>query len=349
MLKVMLIGPNYRCKGGIASVLRNYLEYPDKKDIVYGFISVRGDGCQFIKLLQLILGLIKLSWTLATDSINIVHAHPSENLGFYRYIPFLLVSKCMQKKVIFHIHGGMFDEFYKSQSSIQKKIVKSALLSCDMVICLSEYWASVFRHIGVSKIVVIKNTVFQPETNPYNPLSNGITFMGFIEPRKGIYDLIKALPKIDKHIELTLNICGSGDDSTLDALINVNKSNVTIIKHGWIDSKQKDAILRDTLIFILPSYHEGLPMVVLEAMAYGVPVISTPVGGIPELIENGIDGFLVNPGDINALTKAINQLNSDRDLRIQMSKASFAKIKDGYTMDASFKALHRVYSQLMKI
>lgn len=348
-MTVLLLGPDYRCKGGIATVLRNYLEYPNKEGIDFKFLKVRGDGSKLMKLLQSVFGLFKMFWILMTSKIDIIHAHPSEYNGFYRYIPYMMMGKIFRKKVIFHIHGGTFDTFYHEQIRVIRDFIKWTLIKCDIVICLTETWAELFHKIGVKRVEVIRNSISQPDSNPYNPYSTSLTYMGYIEQRKGVFDLIEAFKLCDRAENIVLNICGTGDDEELSKLIKINGLKDRVICHGWVNSEQKDRIYRSTAIFILPSYFEALPMVLLEAMAYGIPVISTPVGGIPELIEDGVDGLLIQPGDTGTLTKTINRLLSDKDLCLKMSNAAYQKIKQGYTMKVSFQALHRIYAKLMQI
>jgi glycosyltransferase involved in cell wall biosynthesis len=346
-MNVLLMGPDYRCKGGIASVLKNYLDYPNKNNIKFRFISVRGDQAQLIKLIQSITAIFKMIWIIISCQIDILHAHPSEYSGFYRYIPYLFIGKLFKLKVVFHIHGCMFDVFYESQSKIAKKIIKNALNRCDTIICLSNSWEEVFKKLGVQRLEIIKNTVYQPDKNPYDAESLNLTFMGFIEKRKGIYDLIESLANIKDKGDILLNICGSGEDSYLDSQIDKHNVKNKTIKHGWIDAETKDRILRKTSVFILPSYHEGLPMVLLEAMAYGIPVISTTVGGIPELVNNGIDGLLLEPGDIKGLSDAIVTLFEDKELRTRMSQSVYYKIKQEYTMQVTFEKLHKIYTNIL--
>lgn len=328
-------------------MLRNYLEYPDKQGVAFIFLKVRGDNSPIVKLMQSVFGLVKMFWLMITSKIDIVHAHPSEYNGFYRYIPYLIIGKMFRKKVLFHIHGGTFEKFYNAQNNLIKSLIKWSLNSCDMVICLSEYWAALFKNMGVKKTEVIKNTVVQPDSNPYNPGSSNLTFMGFIEERKGLFDLIKAFDLCRISDDVTLNIYGSGENDALNRLnVEINRKE-RIVYQGWVDATERPGIFKDTAIFILPSYYEGLPMALLEAMAFGIPVISTPVGGIPDLISDNVDGLLINPGDITGLALAIDSLYMEKEKRIKLSSAAYDKIRFSYTMQHTINKLSDIYKELL--
>ena len=101
------------------------------------------------------------------------------------------------------------------------------------------------------------------------------------------------------------------------------------------------------MVFVLPSYNEGMPLAILEAMSYGVPIISTNVGGIPTLVENGVNGFIISPGDILHLENSLRLLISDVDLRQRMSDNNYNKIKSEYSIENNMKKIHKIYQDLI--
>ena len=115
---------------------------------------------------------------------------------------------------------------------------------------------------------------------------------------------------------------------------------------GWVSGAAKERELAQATIYVLPSYAEGLPMGVLEAMAAGTPTIATTVGGIPDAIEDEVTGFLVEPGDIQTLTERIAQLLADAELRSRFAVAARAKIVSTFSADAVLAQLERLYGKL---
>jgi glycosyltransferase involved in cell wall biosynthesis len=344
--KILLLGPDFRCKGGIASVLSNYLEFSSGSEIDYTFVPVRGEGGRFLKLLQSLRGFFNTFWLLAFGKIQVVHAHPSEYNGFWRYVPFFILSKLFGKRIIFHMHGGTFNEFFEHSNKITKTIIRSVLIGCATIIVLSPFWEKYFISIGVAKTLVVPNSVKIPGVNHYNINAKGITYLGFIEERKGVYDLLRAFSLIPSDQNIILNICGSGEDEKLIDAINDSGQKENIVFHGWVTSEKREEIFKNTALFVLPSYYEALPMSVIEAMAYGIPVVSTPVGSIPEVVTDGLHGLLVNAGDVKGLSDAIDKLMSESEMRHQMSLKCYSKIKDEYSIDKTFEKLTNLYHSI---
>ncbi len=123
--------------------------------------------------------------------------------------------------------------------------------------------------------------------------------------KKGVYDIIEAAKRIENP-NVVINLYGDGELEIFEKLIQENNLQDKVKIKGWISGEQKNKAIKESDIYILPSYNEGLPMSILEAMACGLPVISTPIGGIAEAVKDGVNGYLIQPGDYEALTEKIN-------------------------------------------
>jgi len=115
---------------------------------------------------------------------------------------------------------------------------------------------------------------------------------------------------------------------------------------GWVGGYRKNELLAAADIFVLPSYNESLPISLLEAMSWGVPVISTTVGGIPELIRDGTDGFLIEAADVPALTRALAELADDADLRERMGSAGRSQVAESFSREAVLPRLEQLYADI---
>ena len=115
---------------------------------------------------------------------------------------------------------------------------------------------------------------------------------------------------------------------------------------GWIDENMKKDILSNTMINVLPSYNEGLPMTILETMAYGIPNISTSIASIPEVLHDGMNGFLINPGDVDLLAVRIKQLITDSTLRLNISEKSYQLISKEFSLEHNIEKLKEIYKNL---
>lgn len=121
---------------------------------------------------------------------------------------------------------------------------------------------------------------------------------------------------------------GDGDVVQVNEIIKQNDLENIAVFQGWVNGEKKERLLNMADAYILPSYNEGLPISILEAMSYSLPIISTNVGGIPEILKNGENGFIMSPGDKDAMYRAILELMNNEKLRLDMGKASYSKVQE---------------------
>jgi glycosyltransferase involved in cell wall biosynthesis len=117
---------------------------------------------------------------------------------------------------------------------------------------------------------------------------------------------------------------------------------------GWVSGEEKNAILAQTMINVLPSYNEGLPMTILETMLYGIPNISTNIASIPEVIKDGVNGFLISPGDIDSLVCKIKELIDDRKLRQKFSVNSYDLVNNSFSLEHNVGQLKECYRIMLR-
>lgn len=346
-----MIGPGREAKGGIASVINVYFDsyLSEKYNIVY--ISSYVDGSKIKKLFQFVKSLVRFFYRSLSSKVDIIHIHSASRASFYRKSCFVLFSKLLRKKVIFHIHGAEFNIFYHKESSLIKKMfIRNIMYLADIIIALSSSWSEDFEKIisDKQKIKVVSNSVGLPNyCREYTDKNNvNILFMGRLEKRKGVYDLVEIADYlISKKRGIIFTLCGDGDINKIRELV-IKKGLIKFFEiPGWI--KNKDKYFKKADIYVLPSYNEGLPMSVLEAASYGLPVVSTPAGGISEIIEDGNNGFIVRPGDREALKERILQLANSVELRKNMGEKALKIIKERYEMNKTIKQLDNVYQEIL--
>lgn len=171
-------------------------------------------------------------------------------------------------------------------------------------------------------------------------------FLGRFDEKKGIFDLLDVMTEIAKiDSDAKLYIGSNERKEKVNKIIKEYKLNNNVEYLGWVDEKLKKEVLKEATIFVLPSYYEGMPMSVLEAMAYKNIVISTNVGGIPEIIENGYNGFLIEPGDKKELFNKIEKIiNSDK--KNEMSDNARATVNEMFNIDINICKLLDLYDQI---
>jgi glycosyltransferase involved in cell wall biosynthesis len=325
-IKVVMLGPSLQQQGGMATV-ENLLLKQSSEKVEIKHISTHEDGSILRRLQVYVAALIEFIGKLIQNDIDVVHLHVSEKGSVLRKALLVILSALFRKPVIMHTHGCEFHLFYDRLPPLGKHCVSAIFQHCAYVITLSESWSKYYIStcgLDTDKVGVLHNPVELPVELPVRGGVEKIrlVFLGRIGKRKGAFDLIQAFASLSltekKRAELTL----AGDGEVLQAkeLVEALSLQDFVKLPGWINTQQRDQLLREADAFILPSYNEGLPVAMLEAMAWELPVIMTPVGGIPEIVKHEKNGILVNPGDIQQITEAIETLIRDESLRLAMGK-----------------------------
>ena len=330
-------------KGGVAQVMYTYSKevYP-----VFQCVVNSASGGALAKLWQAIHGLIKMAWKLAlTKDFRVVHIHTASYNSFKRSSWFVRLAKAMGKKVVLHIHGGGFREYYNTNPRWILKILKKA----DCVLALTDSWRKFYsEELQLPNVVTVPNIVSNPQIKKVEHDGRlHLLFLGFIVEQKGIFDLVEVIKehKAEWDGKLMLHVGGSHEVERLQSFIKDNGLENLIQYEGWVSGDKKIMLLNLMAAYILPSYIEGLPISILEALSYSKPVITTPVGGIPEVI-NEQNGFLFKPGDCEAMYKIINSIV----LNPTCLKEKAVNAKD--SVDKNFpnsiaRILETVYSELL--
>lgn len=345
--KILIIGP--KAQGGISSVLDLYKDFGVIDNINVSFLASYKSDNIFIMFFVLACFLIKYFWILLTNkNLKLVHIHSASKGSFYRKYFVFKLAKLFGKKVIYHIHCPVFGEIYDESSNFIKKRIEKVLNNSDLIIVLSQYGKTeISRICNNHNIKILYNPCVIKDFTKIATEKFNVLFMGRIGPRKGVYDIIEGA-KLITNPDIEIILYGDGKLKTFENLIKENNLQDKIKLYGWISADKKDEAYRSTDIYILPSFEEALPMSILEAMSYALPVISTPVGGTPEAVEDNINGFLIKPGNYQALAQKINLLAEDKELREKMGRESLRVAKEKFDVNVIIKQLRQIYDELIK-
>lgn len=341
---ILTIGVAYNpMRGGVAAVENVYSTFYKPFNHI---ATTTGKSSKLLNAVEFLKAYIKFWWwMLFHKEISIVHVHSSSYVSFWRKRVFIHLAKNFGKKVVFHCHGGNFPEF----TSEHFGAVSETINICDCVVALSDWWKQWFENtLHCKKVVVIKNVITEPHIHKVNHKNFSMLFLGLICDNKGIYDLLDVLSehKSDFLGKAELLIGGNGEVEKLKSIIN-EKGLQDIVKFkGWVSGKQKEELLNMSDVFVLPSYIEGVPISILEAESYGLAVISTKVGGIPEIVNDGSNGFLITAGDKNALFHSIIEIMSNKGMLENMKNHS-AHIVTEHLPDYVEKQLMDMYNNLL--
>ena len=343
-LKVLMIGPARSVKGGMTSVVDNYFKYGLDKEVDLKYIETVNDKNKVLKLLKIIKGYVEYISNI--KKYDVIHIHMASRRSTFRKGKYIRIAKRYGKKIILHIHGAEFKIFYNNEcNNNQKKYIIDTLNMADKIIVLSEEWKDFFsKLVDKNKIEVIYNAILIPDNFKKNLDTKRILFLGRFGKRKGIYDLIKVLEKLCiEYPDLTLYAGGDGEIEKVRQIVNEKKLENNIKILGWVNGEEKEKLLKESSFYILPSYNEGMPMSVIEGMAYKNVTVSTNVGGIPKVITNMQNGILINPGDTESLYRYLDELLQDKELRIKLSENARKTTEEKFNIKNNIKKLIEVY------
>ena len=344
-----MCGSDLSVKGGMVSVTQNYLNSEKLKDFNIHYIPTHINRNRYYQIVYFLWAYLKIICFLILSKIDVAHLHTAERGSFYRKAILVKTFNYFKIKTIMHHHAAEFELFYNNLSESKKKYVSNILESTDLNIVLGEnFKVSLQQKAPKAKIEILHNAVNSYEYNQYNMDAKNILFLGVICERKGIYDLLEAIKILDNEIDesIKLLICGDGEMNKIKEEIDKLKINHRISHLGWITKEMKDEFMAKSMINVLPSYNEGLPMTILETMAYGIPNISTNIASIPNVLYDNINGFLIEPGDIYQLANKIKILINSKNLRNEFSEKSFQLIHKSFSLEQNIERLIGLYNKL---
>lgn len=351
-MKVCMVVPNAMVKGGIAAVVNGYKGSQLERDFDIRYVESYCDGSKAKKLLKGISGYFCFLAEMIMFRPDIIHIHSSFGPSFYRKIPFIYMAAWAKKPIINHIHGADFDEFYTKASEKKRKLIKKIYLKCDRLIALSDEWKdNLSQIVPASHITVIENYSNVHEEafaeRQRRKTNNTVLFLGEIGKRKGCYDIPDVVEKVAAAIpDVCFVLAGDGadeDKSAIKSLLKAKGVEKNVIFPGWVRDLQKDELLRKSDVFFLPSYNEGMPMSVLDAMGYGLPIVSTNVGGIPKIVREEMNGFCFRPGECDRMANAIISLLKNENLLNGYSQVSYDIICKEYSRSIHLKKIDSLY------
>jgi glycosyltransferase involved in cell wall biosynthesis len=342
--RTLVLGPGKLTRGGMTSVIKAHSQTTYWNEYNCKWIETYIDRGTFRKLWFFASGF--MNFLVNLNSAEIVHIHFSDPSSARRKNLFLKLARLSGKKVILHLHSSSPE---LSLMGPRKELYQNMFNKADVIIALSGLWKTLIANLvsDPGKIHVLFNPCNSTEPLEHIEKQNFILFAGKLNQRKGYADLITAFGKIaHKYPDWKIVLAGNGEIDKGRELAEKLSIETQVVFKGWVSGKEKEELFSGASIFCLPSYSEGFPMSILDAWAYGLPVITTPVGGLPDVLEDGENGLVFEPGDIDSLASKIERLISDETLRSRLSEASLNLKNNQFNINNISDRLHDIYSQM---
>jgi glycosyltransferase involved in cell wall biosynthesis len=345
---VLMVGTDLEGMGGVRAVVRGYVDGGLFQRHPCVYVASHRAGSNWVKITTAVKAWLRVAVLLHRMDAPLVHVQTASRGSFWRKFVVCLLARLAGRPYIVHLHGGGFACFYKESGALARRLIRSTLAHAALVIALSEEWREqLLRICPTARIEVLHNAVPVPDIRRPRPreiIEPTLLFLGHILRDKGVYDLVRAFALIaPKFPRAKLVLGGVGEVGTVKQLAAQLEILQRVSCPGWLDVERKAAALAGSQVFLLPSYIEGMPMALLEAMSWGLPVIATPVGGIPQVVEHEVSGLLITPGDIEDCATQMERLLADPALRERLGRAARERIERDFALSDALDRLSAIY------
>jgi glycosyltransferase involved in cell wall biosynthesis len=294
--------------------------------------------------------------TSAKRDVRLIYLPIAKNrLGFLRDAPFLLAGRVMRRAVVVHFHARAFDEFRRSQPLWMQALIRLCL---GFERCHAIVLGEGLRHdfdglIPPERVYVVANGVEDARTSrPVTSVRLSVLHLATLWSEKGVFEVLESATTVLGMFPAVRYVLAGEWYSRAEA----QEAKRYIARYGLEDGvrivgpvagERKNQLLANSTVMVLPSHSEGHPLVLLEALSASLPVITTRVGAIPEIISDGKEGFLIDRGDVVALADRTARLVGDPELRAQMSFCARRRYERDFTADHFAERLGAIWRWIM--
>lgn len=339
-------------RGGVASCVRSLLATPLEAMWQVRHVATHVDGSVAARLLAFARGLAGYAVALVRRP-SVVHLHTASYGSFVRKAVLAWMAFAVRVPVVFHVHGGEFHLFHARAPRLAQRLITRTLERADGVLALGELWAQRLRVLAPrANVVVVPNGVRAVGAVP-QPVDGApvhAVFLGDVTDDKGVFVLLDAWAKaLTGGPAAKLTIGGAGELDRARAVVDELGIGSSVALRGWIDPADVPELLRSAHLLVLPSRAEGMPMVVLEAMANGLCVVASPVGGIPDMLGAAAPcGVLVPPDDVDALSTALQRTIADGALRARLGAAALERVRVEFDIEVAWRRIDDLYRSILR-
>jgi glycosyltransferase involved in cell wall biosynthesis len=357
---VLLLGPHRAAVSGVSTHLNLLMESSLGEDFELVHFQVGSEGRDegpISRLARLAISPFALFATILFRQVALVHVNTSLNTrAYWRDLAYLFIAKLLRARVVYQVHGGKLPHEFCAGKPLLTRFLRWSLRLPDLVLVLAQVELDAYRiFVPEQELVRLPNGI---DTRPFARVPTvrtraeyplRLVYIGRLDRDKGLYEALQGLRlACELGVDARLIVAGRGpEEGRLRRYAQALGIAARAAFIGPVFGDEKVKILATADLMILPSYAEGLPYALLEAMAAGIPVIATPVGAIPDVVTPNTHGLLVPPRDGRAIAQALVKLNGDREQLSWMSRACRRRIQAAYSIDRLAAELSMHYAALV--
>jgi len=293
---------------------------------------------------------------------QVTHIATSTGLSFLKHGLCVLIASFYHSIVLLHLHCG-FSSLYSDRPAIWKWLVRQVFRMTSGLVVLSSEWDQIRAIMPACRVYHLPNAI---DLAPYESVARGrfaqpvdgsglrVLYLGYVGRAKGTFDLAEAARLLQSRgIGVSFDLVGDSwtphEWEQLREKIADMGIGASVRLHSSVTGPDKLSFFRNADVFIHPSYHEGMPISVIEAMACGLAIVATRVGGLPDLVTDGVNGILVEPGRPDELAVALESLSADRNLCRRMGEKGYQLAVEGYDMETRVTDLVKIYQKALDV
>jgi glycosyltransferase involved in cell wall biosynthesis len=346
---LVMLGAAPETRGSIAAVVDAYRAHGLFARWPVEHLALRCDGGMRRSAALAAAAARDFAWLAARHRRLVLHVHSRPGAGFWLDAAFMAAAVALRHPVVLQLHGSGFERFYDKAGDFGRALIRAAFARAASVVAPAESMCAWIRGVSrQARVVCVPPPVTLPAAgSPLQGRPPLVLYLGKLEAASGVFELVDAVAAARAAVpDLRLVCAGEGERAAVLRRAERRGIADAIKFTGWVGPSGKRVLLDNAALVALPSYAESLPMSLLEAMAAGVPVIASAVGGIPEVVADGISGFLVAPGDDATLSRRLRLLLLDRELGARMGAAARETVRARFAPDKALARLEQVYAEV---
>jgi glycosyltransferase involved in cell wall biosynthesis len=351
---VLWVSTSADTRGGVGSFVRTMRSTPLWRTWEVRHVVTHRNGSATRRGISFLQGATRFLWQVLVRRPTLVHLHMASYGSFARKSMLLWVARGLRVPVVVHMHGAEFHQFFERSPRLLRFYIRATLENADLVIALGDTWARRLARVApAAHVRVVPNAVRtgRPVAQPRPGAPVQVLFLGELTDRKGAFTVIEAWARLASmttgEMPARLVLAGDGEVDLARRRVRQRGLAPTARVLGWVPPDVAGGLVATSQVLVLPSRNEGQPMAVLEAMAHGLCVIVTTVGGLPDLVDADC-GVLVPVDDPDALARALLRVVTDADERARLGAAALHRVRERFDVEVTWRQLDTIYQDLQR-
>ena len=349
---VVWVSTSTSTQGGVATYVRTMQKTPLWSRWNIRHVATHRDGSPGTRVVAFAAGSARLLVEIVLRRPALVHIHMSSRGSFVRKSLLAWTVRAMRIPVVLHVHGGSFPEFHDASPWWFRHYIRATCEAAVRLVALGPIWADRLAMIAPeARLLVVPNAVVPGvavrDPDHGDPLI--FLFLGHVSEDKGVLTLVEAWARMAQQLPpdcpVRLVIAGQGELTRVRQLASQYGVADDVELTGWLGEDEVQRLIGRSQVFVLPSQFEGQPMAMLESMARGLCVVATPVGGVPDLVDDSC-AVLVPVGDVEALACAMREVALDSEGRVSRGAEGLRRVRERFDVEVTWRVLDDLYREV---